>query len=69
VPADDFSSAKLVSGQVGAHCEKGLLIIDGTVPPLGPYVLPGNNYHVYDYALFWGAIRRDADRRLAAWHR
>ncbi|MEA3057316.1 MAG: hypothetical protein QOF34_131, partial [Sphingomonadales bacterium] len=36
---------------------------------LGPYVLPGNNYHVYDYALFWGAIRRDAERRLAAWHR
>jgi hypothetical protein len=31
-------------------------------------VLPGNNYHVYDYALFWGAIRRDAERRLAAWH-
>jgi hypothetical protein len=69
VPTDDFSSAKLVSGQVGAHCDKGLLIVDGTVPPLGPYVLPGNNYHVYDYALFWGAIRRDADRRLAAWHR
>ena len=23
----------------------------------GPIVLPGNNYHVYDYALFWGAIR------------
>ena len=36
---------------------------------LGPYVLPGNNYHVYDYALFWGAIRRDAERRLAAWRR
>jgi hypothetical protein len=31
-------------------------------------VMPGNNYHVYDYALFWGAIRRDAERRLAAWH-
>ena len=33
------------------------------------YVLPGNNYHVYDYALFWGAVRRDAERRLAAWRR
>jgi hypothetical protein len=32
-------------------------------------VLPGNNYHVYDYALFWAAIRRDAERRLAAWQR
>jgi putative Holliday junction resolvase len=32
-------------------------------------VLPGNNYHVYDYALFWGSIRADAERRLAAWRR
>jgi hypothetical protein len=54
---------------IGAHCDKGLLIVDGIPPPLGPYVLPGNNYHVYDYALFWGAIRRDAEQRLAAWHR
>jgi hypothetical protein len=46
-----------------------LLIINGTIPPLGPYVLPGNNYHVYDYALFWAAIRRDAERRLATWQR
>jgi hypothetical protein len=30
-------------------------------------VLPGNNYHVYDYALFWGAVRRDSGQRLAAW--
>ncbi|HET7606555.1 MAG TPA: DUF3089 domain-containing protein [Sphingomicrobium sp.] len=69
VPTSNFASAKLVSGQVGARCDKGLLMIDGTIPPLGPFVLPGNNYHVYDYALFWGAIRRDAERRLAAWRR
>lgn len=69
VPTADLHSAILQPGAVGAHCDKGLLIIDGSVPPLGPYVMPGNNYHVYDYALFWGAIRRDADRRLAAWHR
>jgi len=30
-------------------------------------VLPGNNYHVYDYALFWAAIREDAQRRTANW--
>jgi hypothetical protein len=30
-------------------------------------VLPGNNYHVYDYALFWDAIRADAVRREQAW--
>jgi hypothetical protein len=67
MPTSNFKSARLVPGQVGARCDNGLLIIDGTVPPLGPYVLPGNNYHVYDYTLFWSAIRRDAERRLAAW--
>jgi hypothetical protein len=67
IPGADFTTATLVRGIVGAHCDKGLLIVDGDLPKLGPYVLPGNNYHVYDYALFWGAIRRDAERRLAAW--
>jgi hypothetical protein len=67
VPTANLLSATVLAGSVGAHCDKGLLILDGEVPQLGPYVLPGNNYHVYDYALFWGAIRRDAERRLAAW--
>ncbi|HEX8840221.1 MAG TPA: DUF3089 domain-containing protein [Sphingomicrobium sp.] len=69
VPTANLRSATLQPGTVGAHCSDGLLLLDGVVPPLGPYVLPGNNFHVYDYALFWGAIRRDAERRLAAWHR
>jgi hypothetical protein len=68
VPTADLTSASLQTGIIGAHCGNGVLILDGVPPPLGPYVLPGNNYHVYDYALFWGAIRRDAERRLAAWH-
>lgn len=67
VPTADLSSAELVRGRVGARCSKGLLIVGGDIPPLGPYVMPGNNYHVYDYALFWGSIARDAQRRLAAW--
>ena len=67
VPSMNFESASLAPGQVGAHCDKGLLILDGQIPALGPYVLPGNNYHVYDYALFWGAVRSDAERRLGAW--
>ena len=69
VPTPDFSSATLVEGAVGSRCVDGLLLVDGELPPLGPFVLPGNNYHVYDYALFWGAIRRDSERRLAAWQR
>jgi hypothetical protein len=69
LPSSNFTTATLAIGAVGAHCDKGLLIVDGNVPSLGPFVLPGNNYHVYDYALFWGAIRRDSERRLAAWQR
>ena len=67
IPTADMSNADLQPGALGAHCDKGLLILDGMPPQLGSFVLPGNNYHVYDYALFWGAIRRDAERRLAAW--
>ena len=69
IPSQSFISAVLEPGKVGARCDKGLLMIGGEIPPLGPYVLPGNNYHVYDYALFWAAIRRDVERRLGAWHR
>ena len=67
VPTADLKSATLEAGAVGARCEDGLLLIGGNVPPLGPYVLPGNNYHVYDYALFWANLRSDAEARVAAW--
>lgn len=67
VPTGDLKSATLERALVGAHCDKGLLILDGSPPALGPFVLPGNNYHAYDYALFWGAVRRDAERRLGTW--
>jgi len=69
VPTANMSEASLQIGKVGARCDNGLLVLDGEIPPLGPFVLPGNNYHVYDYALFWAAIRADAERRIQAWHR
>ena len=69
MPNADLTTASLVKGQVGARCSNGLLLLSGAIPPLGPFVLPGNNYHVYDYALFWQAIRNDAERRARAWHR
>jgi hypothetical protein len=69
VPSADLRTPTVSYDAVLAHCDKGLLILDGPLPALGPYVLPGNNYHAYDYALFWGAIRRDAERRLGAWQR
>ena len=67
VPNGNFANATLAVGQVGARCDDGFLMIGGDIPNLGPYVLPGNNYHVYDYALFWGSIRADAEGRIAAW--
>ena len=65
-PTADLTSAALTAGQVPARCEgRGLLLI-GEGPDVGAYVLPGNNYHVYDYSLFWANVRADAERRLAA---
>jgi hypothetical protein len=67
VPSDDLSAGKLVKGLVPARCdERGLLLI-GAPPKLGPYVLPGNNYHVYDIPLFWMNLREDFARRVLAW--
>ena len=57
----------LIKGAVPAQCDASGILLIGDPPDLGPFTLPGNNYHVYDYALFWGSIRRDAERRLAAW--
>lgn len=67
VPSSDFKTARISFDLFGTRCDHGLLIVDGALPPLGPYVLPGNDYHVYDYALFWGSIRRDAMMRIGAW--
>jgi hypothetical protein len=62
----DLKTGELVSGGSPARCDdKGYLLI-GEGPDLGPYVLPGNNYHVYDYSLFWANVRADAARRMAA---
>lgn len=57
---------QLVQHAVPARCAKSGFLLIGDAPTVGAYVLPGNNYHVYDYALFWANIRRDAKERLAA---
>jgi len=68
VPAPDLLSGKLQPRGVPARCDakSGLLLI-GDPPEMGPFVLPGNNYHVYDYPLFWSGLRADVARREAAW--
>ncbi len=67
VPDDDLKNGTLKKGLIPARCdEKGILII-GDPPKLGPYVLPGNNYHVYDIPLFWRNLRADVERRVRAW--
>lgn len=69
VPNAAMSAAEFRRGAVPARCDaRGLLLIgdNDALPAMGPYALPGNNYHVYDYALFWANIRADAERRLAA---
>jgi DUF3089 family protein len=70
VPNAELTEGKLQAPGVGARCDvRGFLLIGEDAPDLGPYVLPGNNYHVYDYALFWASLRADAATRVKAWQR
>lgn len=68
---DDLADGTLFAGATGARCDdsthggRGLLLI-GEGPELGGFVMPGNNYHVFDYSLFWANMRADVVRRLAA---
>jgi pimeloyl-ACP methyl ester carboxylesterase len=71
VPASDFSSATLAKSATTLRCDgRGFLLL-GTMPQGvgGQYVLPGNNYHVFDYSLFWANVRADAERRLTAYQK
>lgn len=68
VPRADFAGADIIAGAIPARCDpRGFLLIGA--PPskgYGAAILPGNNYHVYDYPLFWMNVRDDAARRVAA---
>jgi hypothetical protein len=69
IPNDEFTEAEFRRGAVSARCDvRGFLLTgdNDRMPEMGPYALPGNNYHVYDYALFWANVRADAERRLAS---
>jgi hypothetical protein len=66
-PSADLSTGELIPGMVPARCDpRGLLLI-GDPPDMGPGVLPGDNYHVYDIPLFWRNLQLDVGRRMRAW--
>ncbi len=63
---DGDKPPRLLPGVVPARCDTSGVLMIGQPVDMGPYTLPGNNYHVYDYSLFWGNVREDARHRLAA---
>ena len=67
VPEDSMEKGELVPGLVPARCDRRGLLLIGAAPEMGSYVLPGNNYHVYDIPLFWANTRADVIRRAGAW--
>lgn len=72
-PTEGFKSGSLIAGKIGAKCDdtRGFLMIgDAGIAKdyvVAGYVLPGNNYHVYDITLFWANVHADALRRLATY--
>ena len=67
VPTTDLNDATIIAGRVPARCDRsGFLMIGPPPAGFGRYVMPGNNYHVYDMALFWANLRADIAARAAA---
>lgn len=67
VPEETLEKGTLQRGLVPATCDKRGILLIGPPPEMGSYVLPGNNYHVYDLPLFWANTKADVARRVDAW--
>lgn len=67
VPDVRARTGKLVPGMVPARCGKDGFLYIGEPPEIGAFVLPGNNYHLYDIPLFWANLRADFEKRVQAW--
>ncbi|WP_067734945.1 DUF3089 domain-containing protein [Novosphingobium naphthalenivorans] len=69
VPDFKTASGELKRQVVPAACGPDHFLHIGPPPklPLDAFVLPGNNYHVFDMTLFWSNLRADVARRSAAW--
>jgi hypothetical protein len=64
VPNSGLEGGVLVPGAIPATCSPaGILLIGDPPAGFGSYVMPGGNYHVFDYALFWANIRADVEAR------
>lgn len=67
VPGEEAGTATLVAGKIPARCDRqGFLLIGAAPEGFDGYVMPGENYHVFDYSLFWANIRADAETRTRA---
>ncbi len=66
-PDGDLANGELVRGYVPARCDDRGLLLVGAPPEMGSYVLPGNNYHVYDIPLFWVNVQEDVGARVDSW--
>lgn len=63
-----FQDRTLKPHVAGARCDAhGLLLLEPVPGDIGSYVLPGGNFHAYDYNLFWANLRADVETRLSAW--
>ncbi|MGO4168299.1 DUF3089 domain-containing protein [uncultured Novosphingobium sp.] len=71
VPDFRTGTGTLAKATVPASCGSDHFLHIGPPPALdlGPYVLPGNNYHLYDVTLFWANLRADFEGRVAAWQK
>jgi hypothetical protein len=70
-PDSRSASGTLAKATVPASCGPDHFLHIGPPPALdmGPYVLPGNNYHLYDVTLFWANLRADFEKRVATWQK
>lgn len=61
------AEATLLDSGVPGRCNTDGFLLIGDPPDMGSFVLPGNNYHVYDIPLFWRNVRSDVETRTRAW--
>jgi hypothetical protein len=70
VPSASLEAGRLITPGVPARCDSNGLLLIGEAPTGYPaYVMPGNNFHVFDYPLFWASVRADVAARAAAWQK